>query len=1102
MNNNKINFLKDLGYTLKNGTENILEKDYSSTIISIDLNEEKAIFDNNIFTIGRYTSSNLLNEENLSVLECIDNLLEIGYNPKDITLEKPFPSGAAGKDIYLDIMVKYPEDYYVKEKQNNAYMLIEVKRQSEYSKAIKDSYEVKKNGEPKSQLLSYFQLEKNAEIIVYYTSYDNGTKNRQYKYVNALEQKLDKTKNGIELYQAWNKTYYVNKGLFENDNSPYNYELPLFKKKDLIDLSNSEESRRIFYQFLTILRKNSISDKGNAFNKIFNLFICKIKDEDSKDSNDTLDFQWKTNDTEEALLNRLNDLYKQGILEYLNIKVQDTEEKDFNELINNINSSKKTQLKAIYNQLRLYKNNEFSFIEVFDEESFEKNAKIVKEIVLLLEKFRLRYNHKQQFLGDFFESLLNTGLKQENGQFFTPIPIARFIIKSLPLEKIIDTKMKDPKRLNGGLYEILPHSIDYAAGSGHFLTELMDEYNSILNQKKREQSFKGLQKNIKNTIEEYTNPRNLYNWAPEYIYGIEKDYRLSKTAKVACFLNGDGDANMLYADGLDSFSKSKTYIGKLKTDSIEKDNNNFDVIVANPPYSVKGFKEFMDNGAENFELFDKLGDDSDDIECLFMERTKQLLKGNGVAGIVLPTFIMDNDGVFQHMRNLLLKNFKFKSIVDMSSNGKVFSDTGVDAVILFLEKRDPLEYINIKEELNAFYSHKQDISINGNSQLIEEYSRDIYNFSFLEYIDLLEGNIFSINISEKEPEEFIVKDNKVYEEYWGLYLEKYNKGIFNISSFINMVKKIELEKLSIYVLNKNEKCLTVSFPENISELEPFLGYKFSKSKQKEGIQFKEDKEGNFLSTLYSETDKFDKSKLNYYIHKHLSDTNIEIEEIEEDLTQYINIKPFNSLLDFQDPNWIQKIKEMDSASLPEVSLEKINEVMFNKNKRMLSQEEELNITSIFEDISREPKIKLSEVINYRKKSKLPAASGSSRSDINTIPFFKSSMKVNSFVSEALYEEKSIIIGDGGKLSIHLSSYFSCSDHNFITYVKNEEKFFNEYVFYCVLLSFHKLQAKSKGSAGLKNISKKTLDSFEIPNIDLEAQRDFIIEISNIIEVYS
>ena len=54
---------------------------------------------------------------------------------------------------------------------------------------------------------------------------------------------------------------------------------------------------------------------------------------------------------------------------------------------------------------------------------------------------KIRYTKKQQFLSDFFELLLTTGLKQEVGQFFTPVPIAKFIIRSIPFDKIIKEKL-------------------------------------------------------------------------------------------------------------------------------------------------------------------------------------------------------------------------------------------------------------------------------------------------------------------------------------------------------------------------------------------------------------------------------------------------------------------------------------------------------------------------------------------------------------------------------------------------------------------------------------------------------------------------------------
>ena len=93
---------------------------------------------------------------------------------------------------------------------------------------------------------------------------------------------------------------------------------------------------------------------------------------------------------------------------------------------------KKTADQLIYNMVSdfLKKNNEFAIKEVFDTDTFNENSIVVKEIVDLLSRYRIRYPRKQQHLSDFFEKLLTTGLKQESGQFFTPVPIARFIKKN------------------------------------------------------------------------------------------------------------------------------------------------------------------------------------------------------------------------------------------------------------------------------------------------------------------------------------------------------------------------------------------------------------------------------------------------------------------------------------------------------------------------------------------------------------------------------------------------------------------------------------------------------------------------------------------------
>jgi type I restriction enzyme M protein len=51
-----------------------------------------------------------------------------------------------------------------------------------------------------------------------------------------------------------------------------------------------------------------------------------------------------------------------------------------------------------FNKIRLEKNNEFAIKDVFDKETFEENAIVLKEVVELLQKYQIRYEEKQPFL--------------------------------------------------------------------------------------------------------------------------------------------------------------------------------------------------------------------------------------------------------------------------------------------------------------------------------------------------------------------------------------------------------------------------------------------------------------------------------------------------------------------------------------------------------------------------------------------------------------------------------------------------------------------------------------------------------------------------------
>ena len=287
-----------------------------------------------------------------------------------------------------------------------------------------------KDGESKGQLFSYCWEEKSTEYLCFYASY---LKENKIIFENAIiqvEEEWKSLSNKKELFDYWNKIFKKN-GIFEDYITPYNIETKKILRGELEELTD-ETSSRIFNQFLEILRHNSVSDKPNAFNKILNLFICKIIDEDRNDDEE-VEFQWNEDSTYVSMQSKLEDLYRQGMRKFLNIEVTDYSDSEINKNIAVLNEKTKDIIKKMFQDLRLQKNSEFAFKEVYNQESFEDNAKVVKEVVELLQPYQFRYGHKQQFLGNFFELLLNTSIKQESGQFFTPVPISRFMISSFCL---------------------------------------------------------------------------------------------------------------------------------------------------------------------------------------------------------------------------------------------------------------------------------------------------------------------------------------------------------------------------------------------------------------------------------------------------------------------------------------------------------------------------------------------------------------------------------------------------------------------------------------------------------------------------------------------
>jgi type I restriction enzyme M protein len=230
---------------------------------------------------------------------------------------------------------------------------------------------MKKDG---GQLFTYFKFSNKADVIMLYAS---ELKGKEIVYRNEIVKIEDDYRSGDvkDFYERWNKLTKDN-GVFDSWVRPYNFESKALIPENLQEIKQ-EDSSLIFNQFLEILRHNVVSDKPNAFNKIFTLFLCKILDEKKTKPNEELAFQWfyipyqyegilYPLDNHISFQKRLTDLYKKGMKEFLKKEVTDISDAEFEKKYATLGNDIRKQLLNELTEIRLKKNNEFAIKEVFD----------------------------------------------------------------------------------------------------------------------------------------------------------------------------------------------------------------------------------------------------------------------------------------------------------------------------------------------------------------------------------------------------------------------------------------------------------------------------------------------------------------------------------------------------------------------------------------------------------------------------------------------------------------------------------------------------------------------------------------------------------------
>ena len=898
----------------------------SSSPLRVDIVNEHFYYKEIGITVGRDTTSNFSEPENFVVFECIDRLLSMGYKPEHIELEPAWKLGHTQKGGYADIWVRTHSSLSGEmATDKESLLIIECKKSDEFDGAWKDTLE---DG---AQLFSYFQQEQATKFLCLYTSDLDGEKIKPEYYLINVQDNEDllinnsklltykDAKNNKQLFRVWHDTYQCDaatRGLFEDDIQPYHIGKNKFSVKDLYPISN-EEIKKKYNEFATILRRHNVGAKENAFDKLVNLFLAKVVDETNNPDN--LHFYWKgaAYDDDFSLQDRLQRLYRDGMEKFLNETVTYIEneqiEKAFRWYKKDPDATMKTVMEY-FRALKFYSDNDFSFISVHNERLFKENAKILREVLLMLQNIKLKSTTEEgkdtetnQFLGDLFEGFLTKGVKQSEGQYFTPMPIVRFIVSSLPLEQIVSQSTS------------IPSCIDYACGAGHFLTEYAVR--------------------IKEFVEKHRPDIDIHEYY-KHITGIEKEYRLSKVSKVSAFMYGHDETNIIYADALQPH------------DALQQ--NSYDILVANPPYAVTGFLETLsDSDRAMFSLFNKNINTAKNnaIETFFMERSAQLMRAGGVVGIVLPISVLNKGGIYARAREIILENFDIVSLTEFGSG--TFGKTGTNTVVLFLRRKEtntPAAEHYRNRVKTWFDTNDNAEDIYQDEHLLQAYC-DHCGYGLEDYRTFLKDGTINETLSETEVfqaycESFDSTDRNAMKgvcdaakEIRNRFRARIKTQAFRLQTDVqkkaekekalrNFINSIEREKIYIFLLafTVDTSVLIVKSPTTTATIKKFLGYGWSDSKGNEGIEYlhltksksESDDEGDDDDTvqqirgingirtpLFNPDDLYDTEKINTLIRKNFLNEEV---VVPEGLSEIVSQARLVDMIDFKRTAFDKAIK--------------------------------------------------------------------------------------------------------------------------------------------------------------------------------------------------
>ena len=1067
----------------------------------------------------RNTTQDEHQNESFVVFVCVAQLFERGYLPQHIKLEG---RNYAGTDKgYCDILVS--------DNNGEPYLIIECKTANIDKKEDQFRKHWARTMRDGDQLFRYFNTYRKAQYLCMYAAdcpeyrkkgdiiyrleinyhiislVDNEEYLQTDNKLHSFQEMREQQGGSEDFFNVWKQTYkqdFTTRGLFEEGIDAFNIGKKSYGVNDLKTIDEYSLDKK-YNEFALILRKHTISSHENAFDKLVNLFLAKIIDE--RYHSNELQLLWKgaAYDDYFSLQDRLINLYKRGMKEFFDDEVASVEnaeiENAFKFLTSKADEARDT-IKRYFRKLKYFNNNPFAFLDVHNEQLFYKNAVILKDTISMLQDIYLTKNTDNQFLGDLFEGFFNRGVHQSEGQFFTPIPIVRFLVSSLPLRQILE----------GGE---IPKVIDYACGAGHFLTEYARQIKPIVEELAH----------LENIYDKRAKEERLISVLREYyeqIVGIEKDYRLSKVSQVAAFMYGMDGIHIHYGDGLQEMSGIQ--------------DHTFSVLVANPPYSVSGFLETLpEEDRERYTLNNYISniEKNNSIETFFIERAAQLLKSGGVAAIVLPASVLSGTGLYMYTREILLKNFDVVGICCFDK--KTFGQTSTRTITLFLRRKD-LEpdfakhldnrieswftgntsddtYYKDSDKINSYIERmgykKEDYRKFLNGELTESFMESEMVKDYLKALNIKKqtSNANSIGLNSRakkvrdEAQKFI--KSRSYKD-----LTPAGKLQEELRFTLRFIREIEKEKLNYFLLaaSNPQPVLLVQSPTDKDQEKSFLGYEWSNRKGDEGIHYlntgklkkassddedadddtiRQIKGVNGISTpLFNPMDINDVSKINSLVRANFNKENL---ELNEGISKFVSM---GNLVDMMDFSRVIFTKEIKTSFLTK-------QIFFDDEKFEMKA---LATIATFIQRGKNPV--------YGEEGIQVIKSGQARGGIE-FDFSKVYFATNYDSEDKRILKKGDIlinstgVGTAGRVTLFdLNGKYAVDNH--ITILRTKNGVDNLYVFYTLAygIGFKNIEAMAAGTSGQIELSVSTIQNIKIPLPPIDIQKKIVEECEKIDQV--